>query len=50
MTGQKPTIAITGVTGKLGGTVATGLQDLAPLLRLLVRDAGRAPRLEGTRP
>ncbi len=47
MTGQKSTIAITGVTGKLGGTVATGLQDLAPQLRLLVRDAGRAPRLEG---
>ncbi len=47
MTGQKPTIAITGVTGKLGGTVATGLQDLVPQLRLLVRDAGRVPRLEG---
>ena len=47
MTGQKSTIAITGVTGKLGGTVATGLQDLAPQLRLLVRDASRAPRLEG---
>ena len=49
MTGQKSTIAITGVTGKLGGTVATGLQDLVPQLRLLVRDAGRAPRLEGGR-
>ena len=47
MTGQKSTIAITGVTGKLGGTVATGLQDLVPQLRLLVRDAGRVPRLEG---
>lgn len=47
MTGQEPTIAITGVTGKLGGAVASGLQDLAPRLRLLVRDAGRAPRLEG---
>ena len=47
MTRQKSTTAITGVTGKLGGTVATGLQDLAPQLRLLVRDAGRVPRLEG---
>ena len=47
MSKQKPTIAITGVTGKIGGSVAAGLQDLAPHLRLLVRDAGRAPRLDG---
>ena len=47
MTDQKSTIAITGVTGKLGGAVASGLQDVAPWLRLLVRDAGRAPGLEG---
>ncbi|WP_338571472.1 SDR family oxidoreductase [Arachnia propionica] len=48
MTVTRPvTIALTGVTGKLGGAVASGLQDLAPRLRLLVRDAGRVPRLEG---
>ena len=35
---HQPTIAITGVTGKIGGAVATELQDLAPRLRLLVRN------------
>jgi len=44
---HQPTIAITGVTGKIGGAVATELQDLAPRLRLLVRNPSRAPRLEG---
>lgn len=44
---HQPTIAITGVTGKIGGAVATELQDLTPRLRLLVRNPSRAPRLEG---
>ena len=44
---HQPTIAITGVTGNIGGAVATELQDLAPRLRLLVRNPSRAPRLEG---
>ena len=44
---HQPTIAITGVTGKIGGAVATELQDLAPRLRLLLRNPSRAPRLEG---
>jgi len=44
---HQPTIAITGVTGKIGGAVATELQDLAPRLRLLGRNPSRAPRLEG---
>ena len=44
---HQPTIAITGLTGKIGGAVATELQDLAPRLRLLVRNPSRAPRLEG---
>ena len=48
MAGNHPSIiAVTGVTGKIGGAVATGLQDLSPQLRLLVRDAARAPRLGG---
>lgn len=44
---HQPTIAITGVTGRIGGAVATELQDLTPRLRLLVRNPSRAPRLEG---
>ncbi len=44
---HQPTIAVTGVTGRIGGAVATELQDLTPRLRLLVRNPSRAPRLEG---
>ena len=47
MTHQDPIIAITGVTGKIGGAVAAELQDRASQLRLLVRDAKRAPQLKG---
>jgi NAD(P)H dehydrogenase (quinone) len=40
-----PHIAITGSTGHVGGLVAAQLASLAP--RLVVRDASRAPRIEG---
>ncbi|GAA4684018.1 NAD(P)H-binding protein [Nocardioides nanhaiensis] len=40
------TLALTGVTGALGGVVAGHLADLAP--RLLVRDPGRAPSIDGS--
>ncbi|KQY57699.1 MULTISPECIES: NAD(P)H-binding protein [unclassified Nocardioides] len=40
------TLAVTGSTGALGGTVARLLTDLAP--RLIVRDASRAPTLPGS--
>jgi uncharacterized protein YbjT (DUF2867 family) len=41
-------IALTGVTGTLGGRVAARLSAAAAgRLRLVVRDAGRAPRLSG---
>ncbi|HEX2074197.1 MAG TPA: NmrA family NAD(P)-binding protein [Geodermatophilus sp.] len=40
-------IAVTGVTGGLGGRVAAGLSAAGVPLRLVVRDAGRAPRLAG---
>lgn len=40
------TIALTGVTGALGGAVAHLLSDLTP--RLVVRDASRAPRILGS--
>ncbi|HEY5978549.1 MAG TPA: NAD(P)H-binding protein [Microlunatus sp.] len=39
-------IAITGATGALGSRVARLLADRGHPLRLLVRDAGRAPRVE----
>ncbi len=41
------TIALTGVTGKLGGAVAAQLGDMAHRLRLLVRDPSRAAHLAG---
>ena len=41
-------IAVTGATGALGGRVATRLAGTGGIpLRLVVRDAGRAPRLPG---
>ncbi|MDO5092573.1 MAG: SDR family oxidoreductase [Propionibacteriaceae bacterium] len=40
-------LAITGVTGKIGGGVAAALQDQHQRLRLLVRDISRAPNLAG---
>jgi NAD(P)H dehydrogenase (quinone) len=39
------TIAVTGVTGKLGGRIARRLEAAGVPQRLLVRDLGRAPRL-----
>ena len=41
-------IALTGVTGTLGGRVAAGLSAAGDVpLRLVVRDADRAPRIPG---
>jgi uncharacterized protein YbjT (DUF2867 family) len=40
-------IALTGVTGSLGGRVAARLSAAGTPLRLVVRDAGRAPDLPG---
>jgi NAD(P)H dehydrogenase (quinone) len=40
-----PTIAITGATGRLGGRVARRLAAAGVPMRLVVRDAGRAPAL-----
>ncbi len=45
-----PTLAVTGSTGHLGGLVARQLADAGSPQRLLVRDAGRAPELEGAVP
>ena len=45
-----PTLAVTGSTGHLGGLVARQLAAAGSPQRLLVRDAGRAPELEGTVP
>ncbi|MDX6569866.1 MAG: hypothetical protein QOH15_2444 [Gaiellales bacterium] len=39
-------IAVTGATGQLGGRVARGLAALGVPQRLVVRDPGRAPKLE----
>ena len=41
------TIAVTGATGALGGRVAANLAARGVPQRLIVRDAGRAPRLPG---
>ena len=41
------TLAITGSTGELGGRVARRLAARGVEQRLIVRDAGRAPELEG---
>jgi NAD(P)H dehydrogenase (quinone) len=40
-------LAVSGSTGALGGRVSRALADLGIEQRLIVRDAGRAPRLEG---
>jgi NAD(P)H dehydrogenase (quinone) len=45
-----PDLAVTGSTGGLGGMVARQLADAGTAQRLLVRDAGRAPELEGAVP
>ena len=45
-----PELAITGSTGQLGGLVARQLAEAGSLQRLLVRDAGRAPELDGAVP
>ena len=42
---SKPKIAITGTTGSLGGRIAQRLADREVPLRLIVRDASRAPEL-----
>jgi NAD(P)H dehydrogenase (quinone) len=41
------TVAVTGATGELGGRVARRLADRGQRQRLVVRDAARAPALEG---
>lgn len=41
-----PSIAVTGATGSLGGRVARRLASAGVAQRLLVRDPGRAPRLD----
>jgi len=38
---------VTGSTGKLGGAIACAISAAGERQRLIVRDAGRAPRLEG---
>lgn len=45
-----PTLAVTGSTGNLGGLVARLLAEAGSPQRLLVRDAARAPELEGAVP
>ena len=42
---SKPKIAITGATGSLGGRIAQKLADREVPLRLIVREASRAPEL-----
>lgn len=48
--GSLPELAVTGSTGQLGGQVARLLADAGSAQRLLVRDAGRAPTLDGAVP
>jgi uncharacterized protein YbjT (DUF2867 family) len=45
-----PELAVTGSTGNLGGMVARLLAQAGSRQRLLVRDAARAPELEGAVP
>ena len=45
-----PALAVTGSTGNLGGLVARLLAEAGSPQRLLVRDAARAPELEGASP
>ncbi|MEO7235550.1 MAG: SDR family oxidoreductase [Lapillicoccus sp.] len=47
MSDDLPTLAVTGSTGAVGGLVAQALADAGLAQRLLVRDAARAPRLDG---
>lgn len=44
---ERCTIAVTGATGALGGSVARRLAEAGVAQRLLVRSAGRAPSLPG---
>lgn len=44
---ELPSLAITGSTGAIGGRVARRLADTGVEQRLLVRDAGDAPQLDG---
>ncbi|MFJ4038566.1 SDR family oxidoreductase [Microbacterium sp. NPDC090007] len=44
---QPPVLAVTGSTGAVGGRVARDLAARGVTQRLLVRDASRAPRLDG---
>ena len=44
----RPTLAVTGSTGWLGGLVARDLADRGVAQRLLVRDVARAPELPGS--
>jgi NAD(P)H dehydrogenase (quinone) len=46
----RPTLAVTGSTGALGGLVAHGLAGEGVEQRLLARDPARVPRLHGTAP
>ena len=48
--GTLPDLAVTGSTGQLGGQVARLLAAAGSPQRLLVRDASRAPDLEGAVP
>ncbi|MFM6851636.1 MAG: SDR family oxidoreductase [Terrabacter sp.] len=47
---DRPTLAVTGSTGWLGGLVARDLAEKGVPQRLLVRDVGRAPDLPGAEP
>src|SRR6478735_9927467 len=47
-TSPRPTLAVTGSTGWLGGLVAKDLAGRGVAQRLLVRDASRAPELPGS--
>ncbi|WP_396599637.1 SDR family oxidoreductase [Frigoribacterium sp. R86507] len=44
---SSPLVAVTGATGAVGGIVALHLSERGVPLRLVVRDAARAPRLDG---
>ena len=47
---DRPTLAVTGSTGWLGGLVARQLAERGVRQRLLVRDVSRAPELRGAAP
>ena len=50
MSTDLPTLAVTGSTGALGGRVARRLAASDVAQRLLVRDLGRVPKVDGGRP